>query len=67
MSTIAILPVKSFGAAKQRSALKAYTPRALTLAMSITGAASVGTYLAYTLDVDTQLEIPLRDDRGRGI
>jgi decaprenyl-phosphate phosphoribosyltransferase len=44
----------SENAAKQRSALKAYTPRALTIALSITGAASVGAYLAYTLDSDTQ-------------
>lgn len=41
-------------AAKQRAALEAYTPRALTVALAITGAATIGTYLAYTLDHDTQ-------------
>lgn len=39
---------------KQRAALEAYTPRALTIALAVTGVASVGTYLAYTLDHDTQ-------------
>jgi hypothetical protein len=37
-------------ATKQRSALEAYSPRALTNALWVTGLASVGTYLAYTLD-----------------
>jgi decaprenyl-phosphate phosphoribosyltransferase len=37
-------------AAKQRSALEAYTPRALTIALAVTGFASVADYLAYTLD-----------------
>jgi 4-hydroxybenzoate polyprenyltransferase len=37
-------------ATKQRTALEAYSPRVLTIALWITGAASVGTYLAYTLD-----------------
>lgn len=41
-------------AGKQRSALEAYSPRALTIALAVTGAATVGTYLAYTLDHDTQ-------------
>jgi decaprenyl-phosphate phosphoribosyltransferase len=41
-------------AAKQRSALEAYSPRALTLALSITGVLTVGNYLAYTLDSDTE-------------
>jgi 4-hydroxybenzoate polyprenyltransferase len=44
----------SENATKQRSALRAYTPRALTIALAITGAASVGNYLAYTLDAATQ-------------
>ena len=44
----------SENATKQRSALRAYTPRALTLALAITGAASVGNDLAYTLDAETQ-------------
>jgi 4-hydroxybenzoate polyprenyltransferase len=37
-------------AAKQRAALEAYSPRALTVALWVTGLASVGVYLAYTLD-----------------
>jgi decaprenyl-phosphate phosphoribosyltransferase len=37
-------------AAKQRSALEAYSPRALTIALAVTGFASVANYLAYTLD-----------------
>lgn len=41
-------------AAKQRAALESYSPRALTLALAITGVASVSTYLAYTLDHATQ-------------
>jgi decaprenyl-phosphate phosphoribosyltransferase len=44
----------SENATKQRSALQAYTPRALTIALAVTGAASVGNYLAYTLDNETQ-------------
>ena len=42
-------------ASKQRAALEAYSPRALTIALTLTGIASVGTYLAYTLDHATQL------------
>ena len=41
-------------AGKTRAALEAYTPRALTIALSITGVATIATYLAYTLDHDTQ-------------
>ena len=41
-------------ASKQRAALEAYSPHALTLALSVTGLATVGTYLAYTLDPATQ-------------
>jgi 4-hydroxybenzoate polyprenyltransferase len=41
-------------AAKQRAALKAYSPRALFWALAITGFAAVGTYLAYTLDAHTR-------------
>ena len=41
-------------AAKQRSALEAYSPRALTIALAVTGFASVANYLAYTLDAETQ-------------
>jgi 4-hydroxybenzoate polyprenyltransferase len=40
-------------ASKQRAALEGYSPRALTIALGLTGAASIGTYLAYTLDADT--------------
>jgi 4-hydroxybenzoate polyprenyltransferase len=39
---------------RQRAALEAYSPRALTIALAVTGVASVGTYLAYTLDHATQ-------------
>ena len=42
------------GAVRQRKALKAYTPRALNLALALTGFATVGTYLAYTLDPHTR-------------
>lgn len=41
-------------ASKQRAALEAYSPRVLTFALAVTGIASVATYLAYTLDHDTQ-------------
>lgn len=44
----------SANAGKQRAALEAYSPEALTVALAITGIATVGTYLAYTLDHDTQ-------------
>ena len=37
-------------AAKQRAALEAYSPRSLTVALWVTGFASVACYLAYTLD-----------------
>jgi 4-hydroxybenzoate polyprenyltransferase len=37
-------------AAKQRAALEAYSPRTLTIALWVTGVASVATYLAYTFD-----------------
>ena len=41
-------------AGKQRAALEAYSPRALTFALAATGIATIATYLAYTLDHDTQ-------------
>jgi decaprenyl-phosphate phosphoribosyltransferase len=41
-------------ASKQRPALEAYTPRALTWALAITGIASIVTYVAYTIDPDTR-------------
>jgi 4-hydroxybenzoate polyprenyltransferase len=41
-------------ASRQRVALGAYSPRALTIALAITGSASIATYLAYTLDHATQ-------------
>lgn len=41
-------------AGKQRAALEAYSPRALTIALALTGTATVATYLAYTLDHATQ-------------
>ncbi|MEO7331685.1 MAG: UbiA prenyltransferase family protein [Minicystis sp.] len=42
-------------AKKQRSALEAYTPRALTIALAVTGLLTLGAYLAYTLDSATQI------------
>lgn len=41
-------------AKKTRAALGAYTPRALNVALAITGLATVATYLAYTLDPHTR-------------
>ena len=41
-------------AKKQREALDAYTPRSLTIALALTSIATAGTYLAYTLDPQTQ-------------
>jgi 4-hydroxybenzoate polyprenyltransferase len=40
-------------AAKQRAALEAYSPRTLTVALAITGVATVANYVAYTLDPKT--------------
>jgi 4-hydroxybenzoate polyprenyltransferase len=37
-------------ASKQRAALQAYSPRVLTTALWVTGLASIGVYLAWTLD-----------------
>jgi 4-hydroxybenzoate polyprenyltransferase len=42
------------GASKQRAALQAYTPASLNWALGITGAATVVTYVAYTLDPVTK-------------
>lgn len=44
----------SSNATKQRAALGAYSPRALSGALALTGAASVAIYLAYTLDAETE-------------
>ncbi|MFO0663817.1 MAG: UbiA prenyltransferase family protein [Polyangiaceae bacterium] len=41
-------------AGKQRAALKAYSPRSLTVAMALTGGATIVTYILYTLDKDTR-------------
>lgn len=41
-------------AGKQRAALEAYTKRSLDVALAITGLATAGTYLAYTLDSATE-------------
>jgi 4-hydroxybenzoate polyprenyltransferase len=41
-------------AGKQRAALKAYSTGALNVALALTGAATAVTYVAYTLDPDTQ-------------
>jgi len=39
----------------QRAVLEGYSPRALGLALFITGAASIATYVAYTIDPGTRL------------
>ncbi len=39
---------------KQRSALRAYNPQALNVALALTGGATVVTYVAYTLDPSTR-------------
>jgi 4-hydroxybenzoate polyprenyltransferase len=44
----------SANAGKQRAALEAYSPQVLTVALAVTGVTTVATYLAYTLDHDTQ-------------
>jgi 4-hydroxybenzoate polyprenyltransferase len=41
-------------AGKQRAALEAYSPRSLNAALLVTGIATVGTYVAYTLDPATR-------------
>lgn len=41
-------------AGKQRAALEAYSKGSLTVALAVTGVATAGTYLAYTLDRTTQ-------------
>jgi 4-hydroxybenzoate polyprenyltransferase len=41
-------------AGKQRAALEAYTPGSLNVALVLTGLATAGTYVAYTLDKDTR-------------
>ncbi|UQA61320.1 decaprenyl-phosphate phosphoribosyltransferase [Polyangium aurulentum] len=46
--------IASSTAGKQRAALEAYSPRILNVALGMTGLATVATYLAYTLDHDTQ-------------
>jgi 4-hydroxybenzoate polyprenyltransferase len=44
----------SENAGKQQAALEAYTPQSLTTALAVTGLATVGTYVAYTLDPATR-------------
>ena len=41
-------------AGKQRAALDAYSKGSLTIALAVTGVATAATYLAYTLDNDTE-------------
>ena len=41
-------------AAKQRAALKAYSAGSLTVALGLTGSATIATYIAYTLDPTTE-------------
>ena len=45
----------SENAGKQRAALEAYSPAALTVALAVTGAATTVAYVAYTLDDDTRI------------
>jgi decaprenyl-phosphate phosphoribosyltransferase len=40
--------------AQQRSSLQAYTPAALSTALTLTGFSTIGTYVAYTLDPATR-------------
>ena len=42
-------------AGKQRAALDAYSSTSLNVALALTGAATVVTYIAYTLDTDTRI------------
>jgi 4-hydroxybenzoate polyprenyltransferase len=42
-------------AARQRASLEAYSPKALTFALAVTGIATVATYAAYTLDPGTEV------------
>jgi decaprenyl-phosphate phosphoribosyltransferase len=42
-------------AAKQREALRAYTPESLNIALGVTGVATIATYVAYTLAAETRL------------
>jgi hypothetical protein len=42
-------------AEKQRAALKAYTTNSLTVALALTGSATIVTYIAYTLDPTTEV------------
>ncbi len=46
--------LESENAGKQRAVLEAYTPGSLNAALGVTGAATIVTYIAYTLDADTQ-------------
>jgi decaprenyl-phosphate phosphoribosyltransferase len=48
------LAVAVVRATEQRAALSGYTARGLDSALGVTGIATVGTYLAYTLDSDTR-------------
>jgi decaprenyl-phosphate phosphoribosyltransferase len=41
-------------AAKQRAALRAYTAASLNVALALTGGATIVTYIAYTLDQETE-------------
>lgn len=46
--------IASENADKQRAVLKLYSAKSLTYALGLTGLLTFGTYLAYTLDPDTQ-------------
>jgi decaprenyl-phosphate phosphoribosyltransferase len=48
------LAVAAVRAKEQRAALSGYSAKGLDVALGVTGIATVGTYLAYTLDSDTR-------------
>jgi decaprenyl-phosphate phosphoribosyltransferase len=48
------LAVSAARASSQRAAMSGYTATGLDVALGVTGIATVGTYLAYTLDSDTR-------------
>jgi 4-hydroxybenzoate polyprenyltransferase len=52
-------------ATKQRAALDRYSPRVLLVAMTLTGLASVATYVAYTLDEHTRAFFRSQDGAER--
>ena len=51
---LAELAQAAHNAKKQREALEAYTPKALTIALGVTAVATLASYVAYTLDHQTR-------------